>query len=176
LLLKLEYVQPGLTRLNVSLGTAAFTMTRDSVNVFPTLTCSDYVRWSAALAACHKVAAYEARAGSTPSSHAIENQKTILGAMRTMNSPKQRFWFGQLSLTRLAFPQQDVHGLLGQRAVSISGQTFEAGVLSERRSVSPLGKQGEGAIEGSYVDYKVERLNEHTRHMHSRFAHRKDTA
>jgi len=176
-LMELAKVQPGFTRINVSIPLANFTLSRDSISNFPTLRCSNYARWPAALSACLEVAAYEAHTGSFPSNATIERWKGILSAEYTMFKPSLRFWFGQLMFTHLDLPQPMVHGLLGQHAAaaagdSLTGSTARVSPVAEgvqRAGITATGKQGEGVIEGSYLDYKLKHLTEHVEHKYSKF-------
>ena len=59
----------------------------------------------------------------------------------------------------------DVHGLLGQRTFADEGAAHggaSVGARGHAEAVPPrFGKQGEGAIEGVYLDYERTTLSEH---------------
>lgn len=73
----------------------------------------------------------------------------------------------QVDLPLLKHKQQDVHGLLGQRALapaSLGQGGAHGGVQLESEALSRVsfGHQGEGAIAGHYADYMVSSLADHS--------------
>ena len=73
---------------------------------------------------------------------------------------------------QVAAAPDEVHGLLGQRAVATAELPLGSASVSARGEASAaFGPQGEGAIEGSYLDYRRASLDAHeTISPYNRFA------
>ena len=72
---------------------------------------------------------------------------------------------------QVAAAPDEVHGLLGQRAVATAELPLGSASVSARGEASAaFGPQGEGAIEGSYKEYQVPWASTHDTFVHSRFA------
>merc|ERR1719272_2574422 len=105
----------------------------------------------------------------------------------TAGKASQQMHFFNVQIDKLPFAQPDVHGLLGQRAVGPfppmattnellaaldgalmsteqpspgAGTTIRATVAADGAAAAPM-LQGEGAIEGSYLSYKVKYVSDH---------------
>jgi len=107
----------------------------------------------------------------------------------TAGNASQQMHFFNVQIDKLPFAQPDVHGLLGQRAVGPlppmattnellaaldgalmsteqpspgAGTTIRATVAADgAAAAAPPMLQGEGAIEGSYLSYKVKYVSDH---------------
>ena len=77
--------------------------------------------------------------------------------------PENVFHYTNVRVEGASLPQAEVHGLLGQRAIEPRDhpQPAALGVEVSSSGEVSFGKQGEGAIEGSWEEYRVPRLEAH---------------
>eukprot|EP00965_Chrysotila_dentata_P015207 502880-Pleurochrysis_carterae.AAC.2 len=145
--------------------------------------CDKFASWHSAFEACQLIALNE----EVPP--AKGNEWALI--LSTFAKTSDRFFFTQVDLPVLTYSQSQVHGLLGQRAVSITplqagygdielpgiplrSATSEGMHMPERSELEagasepsinsdkgPRGHQGEGMIEGVYTDYAVHSLHTH---------------
>ena len=166
----------GHSRVTVRTKGAEFGITRSAmVNVDGEIDCARWSAWPAAKIACALLSR-----GAAPAEHV--QLWTLL--LRTASAPWPptpsaavggKFYFSELSVTRLDTAATDLHGLLGQRAHAHSTQDGSEGsspgvnitVSARGQTSSRFGSQGEGAIEGSYRDYETPGLD---KHGHSKFS------
>ena len=89
------------------------------------------------------------------------------------NNRSKQLHFHNVQIDSLGpYAQHEVHGLLGQRAVATAELPLGSASVSARGEASAaFGPQGEGAIEGSYLDYRRASLDAHeTISPYNRFA------
>ena len=162
--LVLPLVDSGFSRLRVGGERAAVTVTRHCMlSLDGEVDCAHFAEWPHAAEACAQLSA-----GVAPA--ARREEWTMLLSLPRLRTD-QRFFFVGLDVSRVADAQSQVHGLLGQRAVVGGGvQDRQASVIGHRGATTPgFGPQGEGAIEGSYLDYAVALLEQHDGPSASRY-------
>ncbi|KAL1523849.1 hypothetical protein AB1Y20_018770 [Prymnesium parvum] len=186
----LAHVQPGITQSRLHIGNSVLVFTRDSLRPFNSLQCDDFRRWPNAREACHFVAQHLSAAGgpqndASLSEEMIQHYLTILAAYRGMLVPDHTvFFFYHVAVEHLdASDFSDpalLHGLLGQRLLNprpvpnrSSTVIHPDHILQSAGTVnilvSDLSSQGEGFIEGTYLDYMVPSLDNHCAFPFSRF-------
>ena len=117
--------------------------------------CANFISWPRAAAACK-----ELQQGTAP---AAQREEWVLILSLPTLRPAQRFFFTSVEISGVAADgETDVHGLLGQRAAlgeAPSGTSYSRsrGAFAEVE----FGPQGEGAIEGTYHDYRRPALHAH---------------
>ena len=132
------------------------------------LDCKSFAQWPAAAASCD-----ELRRGVAPA--ARRDEWALMLVMPSLE-PHNLFYFMQFDVPVLRYAQPQVHGLLGQRALSpapadpaIGGEpeTITAGVGARggaslvEAANARFGHQGEGAIFGRYDQYLVPTIADH---------------
>ena len=155
----LPLVDGGFSRIRVAAATATVTVTRHSmVSLDAEIDCADFFAWSAAADACAQLLR-----GTAP---AARRDEWVLILTLAWAAPPRRFFFMGIDMANVtAASRGDVHGLLGQRTFADEGAAHggaSVGARGKAEAVPSLfGKQGEGAIEGVYLDYARTTLSEH---------------
>ena len=105
----------------------------------------------------------------------------------TLSREGKRHYFTNVAINKIDSLQPQVHGLLGQNAIDPPPRTAPrgceaqsnknarfvvgasaVGVRFDDACEEPEGHQGEGFIDGTYLDYMVEALDKHGEHKYSR--------
>ncbi|KAL1525437.1 hypothetical protein AB1Y20_020295 [Prymnesium parvum] len=187
--LSLAHVQPGMTQARLHIGINVIVVTRESLRQGDKVSCDDFKRWHKALEACYIVAQHMSETNGPHSAASLPEETihrylTILAAYRGMLVPAQKvFCFFHLAVEHLdARHFSDpalLHGLLGQRLLTPRPVPNRSTVIDPEHIlksagavnilVSDLGSQGEGFIEGTYLDYMVPSLDNHCKFPFSRF-------
>ena len=133
-----------------------------------TIDCKSFAQWPAAAASCD-----ELRRGVAPAER--RDEWALMLVMPSLEA-HNLFYFMQFDVPVLRYAQPQVHGLLGQRALSpapadpaIGGEpeTTTAGVGARggaslvEAANARFGHQGEGAIFGRYDQYLVPTIADH---------------
>ena len=134
----------------VNLGVGADTTSID---------CAFFRQWPVAASACD-----ELLRAAAPEDKRAEWTLLLAGVFL---DPRNYFHFTQVDVPLLKYRQEQVHGLLGQRAISPADAPLA--------STTPAGRvhgshQGEGSIAGHYSEYMVPSLAEHTGFGFCRFS------
>ena len=165
----LPWVALGSTRVKLTLPHVTMVVVRHHTVAFnATLDCAEYARWPLASAACFQLLRGKAAADV--------RQKWVLLLLAASSAPQpRRFHFAEVLLPRIDLPQAEVHGLLGQRSIRVP-QRDGAAKDASRLAIGAGGVglvashgQGEGFIQGHYLDYAVCNLSDHLSFRFSRF-------
>lgn len=118
--------------------------------------CNRFQRWRSAASACADLVR-----GTMPTGK--REEWTLILAAVSLDQQRSYFHFMQVDVPLLRHPQEQVHGLLGQRAISPTG-------AQETSDAPRVGHQGEGSITGHYTEYMAPSLAEHSSLRFGRFA------
>jgi hypothetical protein len=142
----------GFARVRVEGEGAAATVTRHCMLALDTdIDCAAYAAWPQAVAAC-----FALMRGAAP---AEAREEWVMLLTLPLLRPDERFCFMGVDLARVT---DEAHGLLGQRATATAELPLGSASISAHGVASAeFGPQGEGAIEGAYLDYQRERLDAH---------------
>ena len=150
--LELPLLDSGFARVRVESEGAAATVTRHCMLALDTdIDCDAYAAWPQAVAAC-----FALMRGAAP---AEAREEWVMLLTLPLLRPDERFCFMGVDLARVT---DEAHGLLGQRATATAELPLGSASISAHGVASAeFGPQGEGAIEGAYLDYQRERLDAH---------------
>ena len=168
-----------MARFNVSVGGTRLSLLRDLID-HPELPidCAPLVTLARAHKACETIARVLSGLASEQEVQGIpQRDRVAVMAYLTAGNASQQMHFHNVLIEAMPFPQSEVHGLLGQRAVGpvppITTHKLAArnGTLTSTEHLSADGSttiratvaadgtaprlQGEGAIEGAYHSYNV---------------------
>ena len=173
--LRMPFFDGGHSRIKVRTARANVTVTRNAMVDLGTATeidCADFARWPAADVAC-----WDALEGDA-------SHETLLLLAGPKLRREQRFHFMEVELTGLDMRADEVHGLLGQRALQTSvvdgadsgastsrlASVGASGAFALMEAARRFGAQGEGAIEGVHTDYTRVALDMHGGARFARFS------
>ena len=171
-----------MARFNVSVGGTRLSLLRDLID-HPELPidCAPLATLARAHKACETIARVLGGLATEQEAQGIPQQDRVaVMAYLTAGNTSQQMHFHNVRVEAMPFPQSEVHGLLGQRAVgpvppiattnklaarngslvsteqlSADGSTTIRATVAADGTAPPL--QGEGAIEGPYTSYNVRR-------------------
>ena len=159
--LALPMMDSGFARVRVRVEGAAgavATITRHCMlSLDIDIECADFAEWPIAAAACGALLRDNAPADV--------REKWVMMLTLPAIPAEDRFCFMGLGLANVSAAPHEVHGLLGQRAAATDQLLNSASVSAHGVSLvkfgPEFGPQGEGAIEGGYMDYRRDALDAH---------------